>query len=89
MSQNCSKIVNLFLAAIFVTIGLTTVKVSQEAYIINRYNQVPRLTHDTTLESDKNTNKHYTHESQVVSPFLAGDQKAAMNRQESMTHTKH
>ena len=91
MSQNCSKIINLFSAAIFVTIGLATVKVSQEAKIINRYNHVPRPTHDTTLESDKNTNtcKHRTQESQKVIPFPAGDHKAAMNRQESMINKKH
>ena len=43
--------------------------------IRNRYNQVPHLTHDTTWESDKNKIKHHKQE---VSPFPAGDHKAAM-----------
>ena len=38
------------------------------------------LTQDTTWESDKNTIKHHIQESQEVSPFSAGDHKAAMNR---------
>ena len=41
-------------------------KVSKEAKIKNRYNQVPHLTQDTTLESDLNTIKH----TQEVSPNL-------------------
>ena len=53
---------------------------SKEAKIRNRYNQVPHLTQDTTQESDKNTIKHYTQESQVVSPFPAGDHKVAMDK---------
>ena len=36
-------------------------------------------------ESDKNSRKNHIQESQEVSPFLAGDQKAARNRQDSMT----
>ena len=43
----------------------------------------------TTWESDKNTRKHHIQESQEVSHFPAGDHKAAMNRQGSMTDTKH
>ena len=57
------------------------------AKIRNRYNQVPHLTQDTTWESDKKTN--ITNNSQDVSPFPAGDHKAAMNRRESMTNTRH
>ena len=53
-------------------------EVSKEAKIRNRYNQVPHLTQDTTRESDK-TIKQHTQESQEVSPFPAGDHKAAMN----------
>ena len=34
------------------------------------------------------TQKYHTQEHQKVSPFPAGDHKAAMNRQESMTNTK-
>ena len=33
--------------------------------------------------------KHNKHYSQEVSPFPAGDQKAAKNRHHSKTHTKH
>ena len=61
--------------------------VRKVAKIRNRYNQVPHLTQDTTWESDKYTIKHQ--ERQEVSPFPAGDQKAAMNRQESMTSKRH
>ena len=64
-------------------------KVSKEAKIRNQCTEVPYLTQDTTPESDKNTIKHHTQESQEVSPFPAGDHKAAMNRQESITNTKH
>ena len=37
------------------------------------------------MEKWQNTSKHYIQESQEVSPFPAGDHKAAMNRQDSMT----
>ena len=60
-------------------------KVTKAAKIRNRYNQVPHITKKTTLKSDKNTIKRHTQESQEVSPFQAGDHKAVMNRQESMT----
>ena len=40
-------------------------------------------------ETDKNTRRNHIHESQEVSPFPVDDHKAAMNRQESMTNTKH
>ena len=43
----------------------------------NQYNQVPQLTKDTTWENDK-TQLNITNESQEVSPFPAGDHKAAM-----------
>ena len=59
-----------------------------KAEIRNRYNQVPRLTQDTTCESDK-TQENIIYESQEVSPFPAGGHKTAMNRRESMTNTKH
>ena len=61
-------------------------KVRKAAKFRNRYNQVPHLTQDTTWESDKNT-VNITNKSQQVSPFPAGDHKAAMNRPESMTNT--
>ena len=59
-------------------------KVCKEVKSRNQYNQVPRLTQDTTWEVTKNTIKHDVRESQEASPFPAGDHKAAMNRQESM-----
>ena len=55
------------------------IKVSKKAKIEKRCNQVPHLTQDTTLESDKSTSKHHIQESQEVSPLPAGDNKAAMN----------
>ena len=64
-----------------------TIKVRKATKISNRYNQVLHLTHDTTWESDK-TQLNITNKSQVVSPFPAGDHKAAMNRRESMTNTR-
>ena len=67
----------------------TADKVSKEAKIRNRYNQVPHLTQDITQESDKNTIKHLAQESQEVSPFPAGDHKASIYAQESTTNTKH
>ena len=57
----------------------------KNAKIRNRYNQIPHLTQETIWESDKNTRKHHIQESQEVRPFPAGDHKAAMNRQDSMT----
>ena len=42
-------------------------------------------------ESDKKARKQHTREKQEVSPFLAGDHKAARNRQDSIikTNKKH
>ena len=53
--------------------------------IRNRYNR-PK-----TQEIDKNTRKHHTQERQDVSPFPAGDHKAARKRQGSIikTNVKH
>ena len=51
--------------------------------IRNRYNQVPHLTKDIIGER-----KLHAKDSQEVSPFPAGDQKAARNLQDSMTKTK-
>ena len=45
---------------------------------------IPHLVQDTTWESDELTNK-----SQEVGHSPAGDHKAAMNRRESMTDTRH
>ena len=75
---------------IFKTLNfMSDVKARKKVKIRNRHNQVPHLTQDTTWESDKNTRKHHTQESQEASPFPAGDHKAAMNRQDSTTDTKH
>ena len=60
-------------------------KVRKAAKIRYQYNQVPHLTQNSTRESDKNTNT--TKKEQEVSPFPAGDYKAAMNRHKSMTNT--
>ena len=40
------------------------------------------------MESDKTPIKHHTQEGQEVSPSQAGDHKATLNRQESMTNAK-
>ena len=45
--------------------------------IRNRYNQVQHLTQDTTWKSDKYT-INITNESEVVSPFPAGDNNALL-----------
>ena len=62
-------------------------KVSKDAKIRNRYNQVPYLTQDT---NGKVTNSQLdtTNKSQEVSPFPAGDHKAHINRR-AQRHSKH
>ena len=52
---------------------------------MNRYNQVPHLTQATM--GKRQERKHHIQEGQEVSPFPAGDHKAARNRQNSMTNT--
>ena len=52
----------------------------EETQIRNRYNQIPHLTQNTIWER-----KHHIQESKEVSPFLAGDHKAAINRQGNTT----
>ena len=63
------------------------IEVSTEKKIRNRYNQVPHLTQDT---NGKVTNSQIdtTNESQEVSPFLAGDHNALINRR-AQIHSKH
>ena len=61
-------------------------KVRKAAKIRNRYNQVPHLTQDTTWESVK-TQLNITIKSQKGSPFPADDNKAAINKRESMNNT--
>ena len=63
---------------------LNIYKVSKKAKIRNRYIKYhtwPRTLHGKVTKHNQ--------ESQEVSPFPAADLKAAMNRQESMTNTKH
>ena len=65
----------------------TGTKVKKKANIRYRYNQVQNLTRSTIWESDKTTRKHYTQESQKISPLsplTAGGHKAARNRQDSV-----
>ena len=62
-------------------------KVSKGAKIRNRYNQVQNLTQDTNGKVI-NSQLDATNESQEVSPFLAGDHKAQINRR-AQRHSKH
>ena len=62
-------------------------KVSKDAKIRNRYNQVPRLTQDTNWKVT-NSQLDTTDEGQEVSPFPAGDHKAHINRR-TQRHSKH
>ena len=63
------------------------IKLSMDAKIRNRYNQVPHLTQDT---NGKVTNSQLdtTNESQKVSPLSAGDHKAHINKR-TQRHSKH
>ena len=62
-------------------------KVSKDAKIRNRYNQVPHLTQDTRgKETDSQLDT--TNESQEVSYFPTGDHKAHINRR-AQRHSKH
>ena len=51
-------------------------------------NQVPHLSQDTKWESNTIT-INITNKSKEVSHFPSDDHKAAMNRRESMTNTRH
>ena len=62
-------------------------KVSKDAKIRNRYNQVPDLTQDTNGKAT-NSQLDTTNESKEVSPFPAGDHKAHINRH-THRHSKH
>ena len=55
------------------------IKVSKDAKIRNRYNQVQHLTQDTN-GIVTNSQLDTTNESQEVSPFSAGDHKSHINR---------
>ena len=63
-------------------------EVGMKAKIRNRYYQVPYLAQDTTWEKDKQHNGIHIQASKEVSPFPAGDHKAAMKRQDSMINSK-
>ena len=80
-----SALCGLFFGSIDPHVNL--IEVSKGAKIRNRYNQVPHLAQDT---NGKVTNYQLdtTNESQEVSPFPEGDQKAHINRREQM-HSKH
>ena len=62
-------------------------KIRKNTNIRNRYNQLPHLTQDTVCESDKNTTKRHIQESQEVSPFPTGDQKAARHKHDNKVTT--
>ena len=55
---------------------------------MKHYNQVLHLTQDNTWESNKTT-MNIISRSQKISPFQAGDQKAAMNRRKIMRNARH
>ena len=63
-------------------------EVRKTARTRNRYNQVPHIFQDTKLESNKIT-VNITNKSQEVCLFPSCDHKAAKNRRESMTNTRH
>ena len=65
---------------------LILIKVRKTAKIRKRYDQVPHLTQDTNGKVT-NAQLDITNESQEVSPFPAGDHKAAMKRLESIRNT--
>ena len=74
--------------SLYVCLTSANYKARKKAKIKNRHNQVPHLTQDMALESDKkNTSIHHTQESQEVSAFPTGDHKAARNRHDSMAKT--
>ena len=64
------------------------IKVTKTARNRNRYNQAKHLSQDTKWESTKIT-INITNKSQEASSFPSDDHKAAMNRRESMTNTRH
>ena len=64
------------------------IKVRKAVKMRNRYNQLPNLTRIPHGKVTK-TQLNITNKSQGFSPFPAGEPLAAMNRRESMTHTRH
>ena len=64
------------------------IKVSNDAKISNRYNQVPHLTQDTNGKLT-NSKLDTTNESQEVIPFPAGDHKAHINKRANTRQNKN
>ena len=64
--------------------GIYLASMKKKAKIGNKYNQVPHLTQGTIWESYQKPRKHHTQESQEVSPFPAGDHKAARDRKDNI-----
>ena len=78
---------NIFSFSFKSLIEYTMGKVSKDAKIRNRYNQVPHLTQDTNgkvTSSQLDT----TNESQEVSLFPAGDHKAQTDAHKGIANTK-
>ena len=71
-----------------VGVNIFYIKERNTARIKNRYNQVPHLSQDTKWDSNKIT-INIKNKNQEVSPFPPGYHKAAINRRESMTNTRH
>ena len=71
-----------FFSKMFIVTDLVSLKIR------NRYNQVPHLTKDTTWESDKTLEK-ITYKRVKRSALSQQMVKTAINRQDSMTDTKH
>ena len=63
------------------------VHVARKAKIRNRYNSSTIAEPGHHMEKWQNTIKYNIQESQVISPFLAGDHKAARDRQDSIIKT--
>ena len=51
---------------------------------MNRFYQIPHLTHDIIWKSDDNTGKHHIQKSQEVNPFPTGDHK-----EQTTQHDRH
>ena len=78
------QVARYFTSKIIYSQFLKNIKVGKRAKIRNRYNQATHLTQDTNGKGT--TSKlDITNESQVVSPFPAGDHKASTDVHESIT----
>ena len=85
----CRKLVCIVNCGISWSCSFTSLESKEEG------NDQESIQSSTTLDPGhhmgkrQSTRKHHIQENQEVSPFQAGDHKAAMNRQDSMTNTKH